>query len=432
MKRSALFFCLLTMVGMGSVSAKTVKYTFPLIHPEYASEVTEKGWVESWIDVTMPDGMVFMTNQWNPTTGQIRVDCNYGCWDANFNISNKVPFKGAITRVELVYTSGELDPEHVLFETKTGKFPVFSGDYKAKVESNKLVWELDWREKKDKFHIEIESTDTKNTSTVIVSEINVYYNRLVRCDTDGPAVEEADEDDEVEEPQPEDPKPPIDTLVTGDPEPEPIDNPRIGGPGGGGSSNLISDKNPQKPKDPENLEEPQAPEVRIGDNWDLTEPAPPGTIDVKIKKHLLEPLTEEEFLQIRAKNLPFGKECEKAARNWVKHIPDVIAGQPEECLAELRTMNYNDYLQFVHGLLETLAVDFVNIASMTEKDYDKKEEQFLRQTIDELIVLGPEWVRLYNIKEPDINGKMKEYCKKYIKLSVTAGKYPKLYQYLIY
>ena len=429
MRLRALFIGLLTMVSVGSIDAKTVKYTIPLIHPEHASEMSDKGWVEYWTEVTMPDGMVFRLTQFNPETGQIRVDCNYGCWDSNFGISNVTPFKGAITRVELVYTSGELDPEHVLFETKTGNFPVFYGDYKAKVDSGMLYWEEDWHGKKNKFHIEVESTEAKNTTMVIVSEINVYYNRSVRCDTDGPAVEEADDEEEAEEPQPEDPKPEEpEPPIIGDPEPEPIVEPRVEEP----VTEWNNGNNPQQPQLPQqDLVEPDEPEELTTDTLDPTQPVPPGTIRV-CKKNLLEPLTEEEFLQIRAKNLPFGEECEKAARDWVKHIPDIKAAMPEACLAELRTMTYNDYLQFVHGLLESMAVDFVNIASMTDKDYDKKEEEFLRQTVDKLIVLGPEWVRLYNIKEPDINGKMKEYCKKYIKLSVTAQKYPKLYQYLIF
>lgn len=430
---------LVVMVGMGRMEAKVVKYSLSLVQPAYAEEVNENGWVSSYPTVSLPDGMEWAINQWNPTTGQIRVDCNYGCWDSNFSISNKTPFKGAITRVELVYTSGTLDPAYVTFETKTGNFPVFHGDYKAKVAPNMLVWDVDWRGKNDKFHISVESTDAKNTSTVIVSAINVYYNRSVRCDTDGPAVEEKDEDEEDDEevdvPEPNKPEPPVDKWV-GDPKPEPTTKQQPNPGKGKGWINQLINKQPN-PEQPQEPQEPEDREVKIGDTWDLTQPqdptkpVPPGTINV-CKKNLLEPLTEEEFMQIRAKKLPFGKECEKAARNWVKHIPDVKSSQPQACLDELRQMTYNDYLQFVHGLMETMAVDIVNIGSMTEKDYDKKEEQFLRQTVDQLIVLGPEWVRLYNIKEPDINGKMKEYCKKYIKLSVTAEKYPSLYKYLIY
>ena len=427
---------LVTMVSVGWMEARTVKYTISLVQPEYVSEKGEAGWVDNTV-VTLPGNKEFFIDQWDPVTGEIRVDCGYGCWASNFSISNKTPFRGAITKVELVYT-GELDPEFVTFETKTGNFPVFYGDYEAKVEPGKLVWDLDWHGKKDKFHIQIESTRDLKMSRVFVSEINVYYNNRVRCNTDGPAVEEeeAEEDDEVE---PEEPEQPADTLVGGDPDPgEPIKDPQIDKKKKGNLWNWIVRQDPRQPQDPQKpdlSDEQKEDKAQKGEEQrksDPTQPEPPGTIDVKIKKHLLEPLTEEEFLQIRAKNLPFGEECEKAARNWVKHIPDIKSSQPEACLAELRTMNYNDYLQFVHGLLETMVVSFVDVASMFEKDHNTKEEQFLRQTKDQLIVLAPEWVRLYDIKDPDINGKMKEYCKKYIKLSVTAEKYPSLYQYLVY
>lgn len=427
MKLRTLFLGLLVIAGVGILEARTVKYTISLVQPDYAEEINENGWVDSNPEVEMPGNMEFFIDQWNPLTGQIRVDCNYGCWSSNFRIANKTPFKGAITKVELVYSSGELDPEFVTFETKTGNFPVFYGDYVVKVEPGKLVWDLDWHGKKDKFHIQIEASEEQNTSRVIVSEINVYYNSRVRCDTDEPAVEEGDEDDEEEEPKPIEPAPiqpdPITPI-----DPKPIADPRIGGPGGGWLSELINEKYPQQPQ------APQDPEVKIVDTFpeDPTQPEPPGTIDVKIKKHLLEPLTEEEFAMIKAKRLPFGNECLDATRNWVRHIPDIIANESAECQAELRKLTYNDYLQFMHASFESAAVDFVNIVTMTDEEYYKKEEQFLRQAKDSLLILGAEWVRLYDIKDPNMDQTIRAYCEKNLPFMITVNKYQSLFQYIFF
>ena len=431
MKLRTLLLCLLATAGVGMMEAKTVKYTISLIQPEYASEMGEKGWVESSPTVTLPDGMELFINEWNPTTGQIRVDCNYGCWDSNFNIGNKKPFKGAITKVELVYT-GELDPEHVTFETKTGNFPVFYGDYEAKVEPNKLVWELDWHGKKDKFHIQVESTEAKNTSRVMVSEINVYYNSRVRCDTDGPAVEEGDdEEDEVGEPQPVKPEPSVTPKPITPVDPQPKLQQEQPSRKGGWMTQLVNEQKAQKPQNPQQPKQPQQPQQPQKPK-DPTKPEPPGTIDVKIKKHLLEPLTEEEFAMIKAKRLPFGDECLDATRNWVKHIPDIIAKESAECQAELRKLTYNEYLQFMHATFESAAVDFVNIVTMPEKDYMHKEEEFLRKAKDSLLILGAEWVRLYDIKDPNMDRTIRAYCEKNLPLMILIKKYPNLMGYILF
>ena len=427
MKLRTLLLGLMAIAGVGMMEARTVKYTISLVQPEYVSEKGEAGWVDNTV-VTLPGNKEFFIDQWDPVTGEIRVDCGYGCWASNFSISNKTPFRGAITKVELVYT-GELDPEFVTFETKTGNFPVFYGDYEAKIEPGKLVWDLDWHGKKDKFHIQIESTRDLKMSRVFVSEINVYYNNRVRCNTDGPAVEEdeAEDDGEKKGPQPEDPEEPIDPPVSGDP--KPIREPEVNEKDKKEFWNWIGQLDPTQPGTPET---PETPDTRIGDNWDLTGPVPPGTVDVKIKKHLLEPLTEEEFAMIEAKRLPFGKECLDATRNWVSHIPEIKANEPEECQAELRRLNYNDYLQYMHASFETAAVDFVNIVTMADDEYYKKEEEFLRKAKDSLLILGAEWVRLYDIKDPNMDRTIRTYCEKNLPFMNTVNKYQNLFRYILF
>lgn len=368
MKLRTLLLGLLVIAGVGMMEARTVKYTISLVQPEYVSEKGEAGWVDNTV-ATLPGNKEFFIDQWDPVTGEIRVDCGYGCWSSNFSISNKTPFRGAITKVELVYT-GELDPEFVTFETKTGDFPVFYGDYEAKVEPGKLVWDLDWHGKKDMFHIQIESTRDLKMSRVFVSEINVYYNNRVRCNTDGPAVEE---DEEVEGPQPIEPEePPTDTLVIGDP--KPIREPEV------------------NEKDKKELWkwigqlDPTQPDTRIGDNWDLTGPVPPGTED--IKKHLLDQLTEEELGAIRAK---YGEDMEYACRNWSKDIPKIKREQSAECLEILGRTPYSELMKFIQGFIENIMMGLADGADLWNSALGDNSHSNYEGLSDHMPLLGEDY-----------------------------------------
>lgn len=367
MKLRTLLLGLLVIAGVGMMEARTVKYTISLVQPEYVSEKGEAGWVDNTV-ATLPGNKEFFIDQWDPVTGEIRVDCGYGCWSSNFSISNKTPFRGAITKVELVYT-GELDPEFVTFETKTGDFPVFYGDYEAKVEPGKLVWDLDWHGKMDMFHIQIESTRDLKMSRVFVSEINVYYNNRVRCNTDGPAVEE---DEEVEGPQPIEPEEPIDTLVIGDPEPEPE----------------VNEKDKKELWKWIGQLDPTQPDTRIGDNWDLTGPVPPGTEDVKIKKHLLDQLTEEELGAIRAK---YGEDMEYACRNWSKDIPKIKREQSAECLEILGRTPYSELMKFIQGFIENIMMGLADGADLWNSALGDNSHSNYEGLSDHMPLLGEDY-----------------------------------------
>ena len=428
MKLRTLLLGLLAIAGVGMTEAKVVKITIPLVMPQYADQATDEGWVEAWVEWTLPSGIQMAVNEWNPKTGQARTNCKSGCWGSNFVLFNRTAIPGAITRIMMTVTSGELNPKEVELGVLSGSFPVYDYDHKATVIPGAVLWDFNKDEKLDKFRIELKP-DAENESKVVIPAVVVFFDDGKKKDYDG---RKPGEEQKPQVTDPSKPITPVDSLGGGDP--GIIDPPTPVKPGNGGDPRQGGQPTKVDPTQPGNQPGKQPGTGKGNGQKPKTsdKPEPPGTIDVKIKKHLLDPLTEEEFAIIKAKRLPFGKECLDATRNWVKHIPDIKAKESAECQAALRQLTYNEYLQFMHATFESAAVDFVNIVTMTEKDYMHKEEEFLRKAKDSLIILGAEWVRLYDIKDPNMDRTIRAYCEKNLPLMKLIKKYPNLMGYILF
>ena len=428
MKLRTLLLGLLAIAGVGMTEAKVVKITIPLVMPQYADQATDEGWVEAWVEWTLPSGVQMAVNEWNPKTGQARTNCKSGCWGSNFVLFNRTAIPGAITRIMMTVTSGELNPKEVELGVLSGSFPVYDYDHKATVIPGAVLWDFNKDEKLDKFRIELKP-DAENESKVVIPAVVVFFDDGKKKDYDG---RKPGEEQKPQVTDPSKPVLPVDSLGGGNP--GIIDPPTPVKPGNGGDQRQGGQPTKVDPTQPGNQPGKQPGTGKGNGQKPKTsdKPEPPGTIDVKIKKHLLDPLTEEEFAIIKAKRLPFGKECLDATRNWVKHIPDIKAKESAECQAALRQLTYNEYLQFMHATFESAAVDFVNIVTMTEKDYMHKEEEFLRKAKDSLIILGAEWVRLYDIKDPNMDRTIRAYCEKNLPLMKLIKKYPNLMGYILF
>jgi len=428
MKLRTLLLGLLAIAGVGMTEAKVVKITIPLVMPQYADQATDEGWVEAWVEWTLPSGVQMAVNEWNPKTGQARTNCKSGCWGSNFVLFNRTAIPGAITRIMMTVTSGELNPKEVELGVLSGSFPVYDYDHKATVIPGAVLWDFNKDEKLDKFRIELKP-DAENESKVVIPAVVVFFDDGKKKDYDG---RKPGEEQKPQVTDPSKPVLPVDSLGGGNP--GIIDPPTPVKPGNGGDQRQGGQPTKVDPTQPGNQQgkQPGTGQESSRKPQKSDKPEPPGTIDVKIKKHLLDPLTEEEFAIIKAKRLPFGKECLDATRNWVKHIPDIKAKESAECQAALRQLTYNEYLQFMHATFESAAVDFVNIVTMTEKDYMHKEEEFLRKAKDSLIILGAEWVRLYDIKDPNMDRTIRAYCEKNLPLMKLIKKYPNLMGYILF
>jgi len=428
MKLRTLLLGLLAIAGVGMTEAKVVKITIPLVMPQYADQATDEGWVEAWVEWTLPSGVQMAVNEWNPKTGQARTNCKSGCWGSNFVLFNRTAIPGAITRIMMTVTSGELNPKEVELGVLSGSFPVYDYDHKATVIPGAVLWDFNKDEKLDKFRIELKP-DAENESKVVIPAVVVFFDDGKKKDYDG---RKPGEEQKPQVTDPSKPVLPVDSLGGGNP--GIIDPPTPVKPGNGGDQRQGGQPTKVDPTQPGNQpgNQPGTGQESSRKPQTSDKPEPPGTIDVKIKKHLLDPLTEEEFAIIKAKRLPFGKECLDATRNWVKHIPDIKAKESAECQAALRQLTYNEYLQFMHATFESAAVDFVNIVTMTEKDYMHKEEEFLRKAKDSLIILGAEWVRLYDIKDPNMDRTIRAYCEKNLPLMKLIKKYPNLMGYILF
>ncbi len=428
MKLRTLLLGLLAIAGVGMTEAKVVKITIPLVMPQYADQATDEGWVEAWVEWTLPSGIQMAVNEWNPKTGQARTNCKSGCWGSNFVLFNRTAIPGAITRIMMTVTSGELNPKEVELGVLSGSFPVYDYDHKATVIPGAVLWDFNKDEKLDKFRIELKPS-AENESKVVIPAVVVFFDDGKKKDYDG---RKPGEEQKPQVTDPSKPVLPVDSL--GDGNPGIIDPPTPVKPGNGGDQRQGGQPTKVDPTQPGNQPGKQPGTGKGNGQKPKTsdKPEPPGTIDVKIKKHLLDPLTEEEFAIIKAKRLPFGKECLDATRNWVKHIPDIKAKESAECQAALRQLTYNEYLQFMHATFESAAVDFVNIVTMTEKDYMHKEEEFLRKAKDSLIILGAEWVRLYDIRDPNMDVTLRKYCEKNLPLMKLIKKYPNLMGYILF
>lgn len=428
MKLRTLLLGLLAIAGVGMTEAKVVKITIPLVMPQYADQATDEGWVEAWVEWTLPSGVQMAVNEWNPKTGQARTNCKSGCWGSNFVLFNRTAIPGAITRIMMTVTSGELNPKEVELGVLSGSFPVYDYEHKATVIPGAVLWDFNKDEKLDKFRIELKP-DAENESKVVIPAVVIFFDDGKKKDYDG---RKPGEEQKPQVTDPSKPVLPVDSLGGGDP--GIIDPPTPVKPGNGGDQRQGGQPGKVDPTQPGNQpgKQPGTGQESSRKPQTSDKPEPPGTIDVKIKKHLLDPLTEEEFAIIKAKRLPFGKECLDATRNWVKHIPDIKAKESAECQAALRQLTYNEYLQFMHATFESAAVDFVNIVTMTEKDYMHKEEEFLRKAKDSLIILGAEWVRLYDIRDPNMDRTIRAYCEKNLPLMKLIKKYPNLMGYILF
>lgn len=425
--------CMLLMsLGIGPVSAKMQKITIPVILPQFASEMSGDGWVESGIDYTLGNGIGVYYNNWNPETGQIRVDCADGCWGSNFTFLNRTAIPGAITRIVIVYSSGELIASDLQMGMLSGSFPVYDENHHATITPGQVIWNFKKEDKFDKFRIEV-LRNNDNTSKVLVSAIVVYFDNEKHSNSGSKQEGGSGSDGSRPSPQPED----GDEIGS-----QPIGDPIQPGKGGGnkqGTKPGISKDEPAQEADqsgqtPSSGTKPgqgnqpshnkgggqQLPVVK-----DLTKPAPPG-IRRTCSKNLLETLTEAELAPLAK---VWGEECEEAARDWMTKIPKIKKETSAECQAALRALTYDDYMQYCHGFLETLAILLHDFGTIVDRNYNKSDEEFLRESMSVMIVIGPELYRLYQIKEPNINKKMEKYVEENVPFYNVMEKY-KLGKYI--
>lgn len=430
MKLRTLLLGLLAIAGVGMTEAKVVKITIPLVMPQYADQATDEGWVEAWVEWTLPSGVQMAVNEWNPKTGQARTNCKSGCWGSNFVLFNRTAIPGAITRIMMTVTSGELNPKEVELGVLSGSFPVYDYDHKATVIPGAVLWDFNKDEKLDKFRIELKP-NAENESKVVIPAVVVFFDDGKKKDYDGR------KPGEEQKPQVTDPiKPvlPVDSLGGGDPgiidPPTPVKPGNGGDPRQGGQPGKVDPTQPgnqsgnqpgnqpgkgkgngQKPQQPG---KPEWPEV-----VDKDKVAPPGTRDA-CKKNLLEYLTEAELKPLYD---VWGKECGDAARDWMKEIPAIQKNTSAECQAALKALTYDDYMQFCHGFLETILLLAHDFCQIVNDQYNTSDEEFLNMVMPDLIVLGPELARLYMIKDPQMPKKMKTYVDENVKFYQVLVKY---------
>lgn len=434
-----LLMCLLVIAGVGSMEARlhcdTIRLTgVPGMEELSVSE--ETGYYESWFEFQSVKGVPCELNEWIPQTGEIRVNKDPGEWGSNFVAYCSQDYPHPITKITMVLTTGALQNEDVEMKTLQKGAYSFQTDHIAIAGNGFIAWDFKKADNIRRFRIEVPASAKRSTKKVVVPYILVQYN-------DG---KKANGEPEEEESVAEEENPgkeygggddlnddPTDPRIK--PEPQQKDK-------GGWATEILQGKRPNpntgEPKTSEPQQPQQAQEAQEEQGKDLyeelkksidpTKPAPPGETNIS-KKNLLDPLTEEEFLLIR-KSLPFGEECEKSAREWVKKIPDIKKTQSAECLAELRALTYDDYLQFVHAFLEALVITVHDFGHIMESDVKAKEEAFVRQALPQLVVLGPELVRLYDIQDPKLNQKMNDYCNTYIRFYLVLEKYKGLYKFL--
>lgn len=367
MHRKLLFLASL-LVPVLSVKAAIVSEMVPLVHPELVNEDEswlDDGYVVDWREFDTPTGVTISINEWKPKTGQIRLDQTSGQFSSNFTIYNTTPFSRAIVAVEILPSSGRLKKEDL--QMTAGSFP-YTFEQEAEEEGNGLIWYFNKNDDVREFRIEANKPEQKNGEQVVVPFISVWYESHRGS---GGKVK----DDELKAPQPIEPEEPTDTLVTGDPEPEPEVNEKD-------KKELwkwIGQLDPTQP---------ETPDTRIGDNWDLTGPVPPGTEDVKIKKHLLDQLTEEELGAIRAK---YGEDMEYACRNWSKDIPKIKREQSAECLEILGRTPYSELMKFIQGFIENIMMGLADGADLWNSALGDNSHSNYEGLSDHMPLLGEDY-----------------------------------------
>ena len=363
MHRKLLFLASL-LVPVLSVKAAIVSEMVPLVHPELVNEDEswlDDGYVVDWREFDTPTGVTISINEWKPKTGQIRLDQTSGQFSSNFVFYNTGSYPGAITTIEITPSSGKLKKEDLLMTA--GSFP-YTFEQEANEVGNGLIWYFDKKDNVREFRIEAIKPEKKNDQQVVVPFITVVYEGREGY---GGRYEKPT----VEEPKPIEPDPiqpdPITPI-----DPKPIADPRIGGPGGGWLSELINEKYPQQPQAPE----------------DPTQPEPPGTEDVKIKKHLLDQLTEEELGAIRAK---YGEDMEYACRNWSKDIPKIKREQSAECLEILGRMPYSELMKFIQGFIENIMMGLAAGADLWNSALGDNSHSNYEGLTDHMPLLGEDY-----------------------------------------
>ena len=344
MHRKLLFLASLLVLVL-SVKAATVSEMIPLVHSELVNEDEswlEDGYVVDWREFDTPTGVTISINEWNPKTGQIRLDQTSGQFSSNFTIYNTTPFSRAIMAIEITPSSGRLKKEDL--QMTAGSFP-YTFEQDAEEEGNGLIWYFDKKDDVREFRIEAIKPEKKNEQQVVVPFITVVYEgqgghggRYVQ-----PTVEDSDDmsNDPIVEP-----------VI--DPEkPQPI-HPQ---PGKGnfitrfffGWLERIVEVLPEFPGQDK-----------------VTPPSEDGKIDERIvetlrSKFLLDQLTEEELGSIRAK---YGEDMEYACRNWSKDIPKIKREQSAECLEILGHTPYSDLMTFIQGFIENLMMGLADGADL--------------------------------------------------------------------
>ena len=345
MKLRTLLFLASLLVLMLPTKAAVTYQTIPLVHPELVNEDEswlEDGYVVDWREFQTPTGIMVSVNEWNPVTGQIRLDQTSGQFSSNFVFYNTGSYPGAITTIEITPSSGKLKKEDLLMTA--GSFP-YTFEQEAEEEGNGLIWQFDAKDDVREFRIEAIKPEKKNDQQVVVPFITVVYEgrggRGGRYEK--PTVEE-----------------PNDSI--GDPNEDPIEDPEKPQPihPQPGKGNFITrfffgwleriveglPESPGKDK--------------------VTPPAEDDKIDERIvetlhSKFLLDQLTEEELGFIRAK---YGEDMEYACRNWSKDIPKIKREQSAECLEILGRMPYSDLMTFIQGIIENLMMGLADGADL--------------------------------------------------------------------
>ena len=116
MHRTLLFLASLLVLVL-PVKAGSAVESIPLVHPELVNEDEswlEDGYVVDWREFQTPTGVTISINEWNPKTGQIRLDQTSGQFSSNFTIYNTEAYPNAITVIRMMPTSGKLKKTDLL------------------------------------------------------------------------------------------------------------------------------------------------------------------------------------------------------------------------------------------------------------------------------------------------------------------------------
>ena len=401
--------------------------------------------VENYTRGKSEKGIEYEIRNWNPVTGEIRLDQGDEEWCEieNFTIGNSAEYPDSITKIEIFTTSGAITCDYC--SRFTWSDPTYTVANTTKENGGgALVWTLEQSDNARRFFFRF----AKNKTKVFVSHIVVTYGETPK-----------DKDHHhhhggIEEPQPEQPCTDCDTITptpcvdcdTNDPEPvkpDPVDPPVIGEPTPPappvleerqptqpghhkGHHNGNKKENPTDTSDNDSgSEEGSDDDIQIVPPTD-DQPAPPGTIHVN-GKNLLETLTKEELAQVKAK---LGEECEKGCISWMESIPKIKKETSAECQAELRALTYNDYLQFVHCFFECILIGGSELAQGLGQAKKESEEEMLNRLMPVLLVVGPELKRLYDARDPDIAEKLAYYLHERLRFAQAAEKW-KLGKYFL-